>query len=469
MRIGILGNGQPAVIDDRSVATSGTAILAMRGGGKSWLNAVIAEGLCNAKMPFAIIDPEGEYWTLKIGFPKVVVAGGDHADIPLSVEIAKEIAECLVKERLELILDISDMRRNHQISFLTDFLEELFTLETKERIPLWVSFEEADIWIPQIGNPACKERVLDVCQRGRKRGLGFSLVSQRPAIVDKTALSQAEYRFFKRFQQPQDLNAVKDYLGPYEKMVEMLPSLQEKQALFYAPTLLKEPVTMDVSLRKSPHGGATPEQIAMIKPTTAILNLKERLEKLLIKKREEKDLIKTLTSQIERLREEINKKEEEIERLKTAREAAKMLTPEIRKTEWTKLEDAIKERDARIAELEEQLRRLKIQTTNSAQVSVSTPNWEFLERILVYGLDMKTGRVLGDEYADLLLNQLTPDQRIVYIQLRKARQPLRIREIGQKVTFSESKIRKTSKTLQRMRLIEATRWIGKGKYYKAKV
>jgi len=239
MKVGTFKDGDFLNLNDRVVATSGTAILAMRGGGKSWLNAVIAEGFCRSKIPFAIVDSEGEYWTLKVGFPKVVVAGGDHMDVPISVEIAKDLGECLVKERLELILDMSDMRRSEQVQFLASFLEEVFMLETKEKMPLWVSFEEADLWIPQIGNPACKERVLDICQRGRKRGIGFSLVSQRPAIIDKTALSQAEYRFFKRFQQPQDLDAVKDYLGPFARMHELLPPLGEEQAVFYAPGYLR--------------------------------------------------------------------------------------------------------------------------------------------------------------------------------------------------------------------------------------
>jgi len=468
MKVGTFKDGDFLNLNDRVVATSGTAILAMRGGGKSWLNAVIAEGFCRSKIPFAIVDSEGEYWTLKVGFPKVVVAGGDHMDVPISVEIAKDLGECLVKERLELILDMSDMRRSEQVQFLASFLEEVFMLETKEKMPLWVSFEEADLWIPQIGNPACKERVLDICQRGRKRGIGFSLVSQRPAIIDKTALSQAEYRFFKRFQQPQDLDAVKDYLGPFARMHELLPPLGEEQAVFYAPTLFEEPSIIQVPHRKTPHGGATPEQIAMIKPTTAVINLRERLEELMVKRKKERDSINKLQSQVKQLRHEIVAKEKEIEKLKTARVVAKMLKPELKAGELERVEAQIKEKDETILRLKQEVAQLKQLQVFGREIEFPAANLEFLEKLLVYGIDLKTGRVLGDEYSDLLLNQLTPEQRVIFIQLKKVMKPLSIIDIVQRTSLSEGKIRKSIRQLSKMKFVEVIKR-GKGKTYQAKV
>ena len=462
MEIGFFEKDKTLKLDNRSIATSGTAILAMRGAGKSWLNALIAEELCKAKIPFVMVDPEGEYWTLKVGFPQVIVAGGEHADIPISIELAKDLADYLVEERLELILDLNDMRRSGQIRFLAEFLQELFVIETKNRIPLWVSFEEADLWVPQVGNPDCKAWVLDICQRGRKRGLGFSLVSQRPAIIDKTALSQAEYRFFKRFQQPQDLSAVKDYLGPYSRSVNSLPSLNNSQALFYAPTKYEEPHLMTVSARETPHGGATPEQVAMIKPTTTILNLKKRFEEILTKKIEEKNLIESLRKDIKLLQKKVVKKEEEIEKLKTAKEVAKLLSPEIRST---KMMSDVKERDSRIAQLEDQIRKYKQRVTLQTEQTIPL-DFEFLERIVTYGVDLKTGRVLGDEYSDLLLNRLSPEQRVIYIALKPADNPLSTFELSKNCGFSQTRTRKLLKQLVKMKLIETAGRGGRRKLYR---
>lgn len=462
MEIGFFEKDKTLKLDDRSVATSGTAILAMRGAGKSWLNALIAEGLCKAKIPFVMVDPEGEYWTLKVGFPQVIVAGGEHADIPTSIELAKDLADYLVEERLELILDLSDMRRSDQIRFLAEFLQQLFVIETRRRIPIWVSFEEADLWVPQVGNPDCKEWVLDICQRGRKRGLGFSLVSQRPAIIDKTALSQVEYRFFKRFQQPQDLNAVKDYLGPHSRTVDSLPSLSNSQALFYAPTQYEEPYIITVSARTTPHGGATPEQIAMIKPTTTILNLKKRFEEILAKKTEEKSLTESLRKEIRSLRKKVAKKEEEIEKIRTAKEIAKILSPEIK---YAKMMSNLNEKDQQIAQSVEQIRRYKQQSSVKIE-DPPTLDFEFLERFIVYGIDLKTGRVLGDQYSDLLLNRLSPEQRVIYIALKKAGKPLSTLEISKNCAFSQTKARKLLKQLMKMKLIETARSVGRRKFYR---
>ena len=463
MKIGLSEEGDAIDLDNKSVATSGTAILAMRGGGKSWLNALIAEELCRAKIPLAILDPEGEYWTLKVGYPQLIVAGGEHADIPLSVELAKDLAKYLVEERLELVLDLSDIRRSSQIQFLTDFLQDLFVIETKKRLPIWVSFEEADLWVPQVGNPNCKEWVLDICQRGRKRGIGFSLVSQRPAIVDKTALSQAEYRFFKRFQQPQDLSAVKDYLGPHSKLVQSLPSLSNDQALFYAPAKFEKPLAIKVSTRTTPHGGATPEQIALIKPTSKIINLKERFDKILARKKDEENLIQTLEKEITLLRKEISKKGEEIRKLKTAKDVAKILSPEIMSAKIM----LDREKNERIAYLEREIQKNK-QQLSMKMTELPEQNLEFLEKVVVYGIDLKTGRVLGDEYSDLLLNRLSPEQRVVYLNLSEAGKSLGVSQISKNCGFSPDKARKILRQLMKMKLVETARLGKRQKLYGAR-
>lgn len=445
--IGYTNSRKPIALDVKEVATSGTVILAMRGGGKSWLNAVIAEGLCEAKIPFVIVDPEGEYWTLKVSYPRVVVAGGEHSDIPLSQEIARDLANLLVEERLELVLDMSDMRRDQQVSFLADFLDELFAKETKKRIPLWVSFEEADIWVPQIGNPRCKEKVLDICQRGRKRGLGFSLVSQRPAILDKTALSQAGYRFFKRFQQPQDLDAVRDHLGPYAKLVSKLPSLRDEEALFYAPMSAAEPLLITVASRKSPHGGATPEQIAQIKPTTKIIGLRKKIEKLLKAKKEEMNIIEKLKRENEILREELKRKEEELRKMIEAFDIAKIIAPSL-----------VEGLSKKIFERAEKMR-------NQAEINLTNLS-PIIEPVRVYGIDIRSGRVIGDEKADFLLNNLTPIQRRVYLILQRTDTPLSVAEISLRAGISLSKTREILKSFKKRRIIRQMKGYRGRKMYK---
>lgn len=303
-------NGNPIQFNPEDIITKRLFALSMTGAGKSYLNAIFLEGFCKARFPFIVVDPEGEYWTLKIKFPDVIVAGGEHADIPIDLTLARDLANMAVKEKLELVLDISDLRRSEQERFLADFLEEFFLIETKEHIPFWVSFEEADKWMPQTGDPVCKEPSLDIMQRGRKRGIGASIQSQRPAIVSKTALGQCDLKFFLRFNEPRDLDACREYLSSFAELANTLPSLQNGEAILYAPTYFKEPLQIKVAERICPHGGATPDQIRQIKPTTETLKLKEQFMNVLEKRKAELQQKIITPIEYQRLLEKVAKFEE---------------------------------------------------------------------------------------------------------------------------------------------------------------
>lgn len=431
MIVGTDSLGEPLTIPPESLATAGTAILAMRGAGKSWLNAILVEGLAKLRIPFVIIDPEGEYWTLRVKFSSIIVAGGEHSDIPLDREIASILAKTAIEERLELVLDLSEMRRTDQTQFLALFLNELFFQETELRIPFWVSFEEADLWVPQSGNPPCKTAVLDICQRGRKRGLGFALVSQRPATIDKTALSQAEFRFFKRFQQPHDLRAVKEYLEPFTKQTQHLPGLAVTDALLYAPTISKEPIRFQVAPRISPHGGATPEQIDQIKSSTTILALREKLLRMISKKRQDQDFVGQLQERIRQLEVDLTKRDEEIAKLRLAYDVAEILdTSDYR---------SVKEPSDRNRE------------SKTSTSFVKEDNFIIFDQI---GVDINTGVILGDELANLILNRMEPEERVIFLRLMKLDKRLSVKELSQVTGLGEQRLRRIVNDLVRKGLVK---------------
>lgn len=57
------------------------AIIGIRWIGKSYEAGKMCEQLCEVKQPFVVIDPEGEYWTLKERYPVIVAAA-----VPLAIE-----------------------------------------------------------------------------------------------------------------------------------------------------------------------------------------------------------------------------------------------------------------------------------------------------------------------------------------------------------------------------------------------
>ena len=128
----------------------------------------------------------------------------------------------------------------------------------------------------------------------------------------------------------------------------------------------------------------------------------------------------------------------EIEKLRIAREAASILTSKLN----------FKENN-----LEEELESLNLST---------------VEKVDVYGINIRTGEIIGDDYSNLLLNDLTPEQRVIYLILKRIGKPLNIMEISQKVSFSRKKIIKALKQLERMKLLERVKGLGHGKYYRWK-
>jgi uncharacterized protein len=161
------------------------AILAKRGAGKTYTAAVMVEEMLKAGLQLVVVDPVGVWWGLRSsadgqheGLP-IVIMGGEHGDLPLEVGAGELIADVVVDERLSVVLDLSPFRKGEQTRFMTDVAERLYQ---KNRQPLHLVLDEADAFAPQRPMKG-QERLLgaieDLVRRGRARGLGVTLVTQR--------------------------------------------------------------------------------------------------------------------------------------------------------------------------------------------------------------------------------------------------------------------------------------------------
>jgi len=74
-------NGKPFRVDANLVATGRTCVIGASGSGKSYAVAVICEELCKAKVPFAILDTEGEYAGLKEKYEVILISEDPNADL----------------------------------------------------------------------------------------------------------------------------------------------------------------------------------------------------------------------------------------------------------------------------------------------------------------------------------------------------------------------------------------------------
>ena len=209
-------------------------ILATKGAGKTYTSMVVAEEMLKTGMPVVILDPLGVCWGLRssasgkrAGLP-ITIFGGEHADIPLESTSGEMIADLIVRERISAVLDMSKFNNAEQDRFAAAFAARLYH---KNRKPLHLMVDEADSFAPQKPMRG-QEKMLgafnDIVRRGRARGLGVTLISQRSAVISKNVLTQIEVLIVLRTNAPQDRKAIAawtDVHGDEEKNKQMMDSL----------------------------------------------------------------------------------------------------------------------------------------------------------------------------------------------------------------------------------------------------
>jgi hypothetical protein len=250
------------------------AILAKRGVGKTHTATIMAEGMLNAGQPIVVYDPTSAWWGLKSskdgkrpGFP-VVIFGGEHADVPLEESAGSTIAMVIVEKRIPAILDVGLLRKGARVRFMTEFCE---TLYHKNREALHFFADEAHTIAPQnIRAMPEAARLLgameDIVLQGRRRGLGVTVISQRPALVNKNVTTQCEVLIAMQLTGAHDRKAIEEWVDAHgddaskgREMLSSLSSLQRGEAWIWSPGWLRKLVRTTFRDRETFDSSATPK------------------------------------------------------------------------------------------------------------------------------------------------------------------------------------------------------------------
>lgn len=255
--------------------TQAIAILARRGAGKTYTAKVIVEEIIRARQPVVVLDPTGAWWGLrssadgtKPGLP-VVIFGGEHGDVPLDRAQGRDIANVVIDHPGAYIVDLSgfESKRAEQ-TFVADFLERLYRGKAERREPLMVVVDEADGYAPQ--RPMAETiRTLGaleaIVRRGRIRGLGCLLVTQRAAVLNKNVLTQTEMLIIMQTTGPQDRAAIDEWIkgngtdAERSTVLESLASLERGEAWVWSPSWLRRLVRVRIRTAKTFDSSRTPE------------------------------------------------------------------------------------------------------------------------------------------------------------------------------------------------------------------
>lgn len=250
-------------IPTRNYAIGGTALLGIRGSGKTVTAKGIAEQLMDQGVPIIVFDAIGVWRHLKVpakrggeGFP-VVVAGGKGADLPLTVAAAPEIVRAAIRENVNLVIDLydrslskSDWRRIVQACFRVLMYEN----EGVRHIFL----EEAAEYIPQkVTDGETYAEVEKVARMGGNSSLGLTIINQRAQEVNKAVLDLCENLVLMRQRGAHAIDALERWIDKVspdfaKRITADMPKMGTGDAWIFAGDA-DEPVRVKVPLSRTYH------------------------------------------------------------------------------------------------------------------------------------------------------------------------------------------------------------------------
>ena len=274
--------------------TQTIAVIARRGMGKTYLASKLAEEMLDAGAQVMVVDPVGVWYGLRVGADgkskgkDIFIIGGEHGDIPLVPGAGGLVARLLVEKPVSVVLDISEMRKGERMQFLTAFGEEFFHLKKRQRSPVHLFLEEAQILLPQrFGKEQARMQGAwtDIVRLGRNYGIGETMISQRPQSIDKEVLNMTECLFVLQVNGVQERKALEDWVqekGADRTLIGELPGLHRGEGFVWSPSWLRMFKKVHILAKTTFDGSSTPEVGKRVKAATMsamdVEALKEKLQ-----------------------------------------------------------------------------------------------------------------------------------------------------------------------------------------------
>jgi len=112
-----------------------------------------------------------------------------------------------------------------------------FALWSDGRVPLTLVCEEAHRYVPndpQLGFDPTRRAIARIAKEGRKYGVSLAVISQRPAELDPTILSQCSTIFAMRLSNERDQDIVRAAIADsVASLLDFLPSMGTREAVVF--------------------------------------------------------------------------------------------------------------------------------------------------------------------------------------------------------------------------------------------
>ncbi len=300
---------QPVLVNLQELIKSRALLQANSGGGKSH---VMRKGIeeAHGKVQQIIIDPEGEFHTLREKYTFLLVGTGPQADIQIDSKHAALLAKKIMESRADVIIDLYELNPSERIRFVKLFCEALVNLSKHLWHQCLIWLDEIHVFAPESksGRSESLAAVAALASRGRKRGYGLIGATQRISKLSKDVAAELNTKFIGRCSLDVDRKRAGEELGIRDTTI-----LRKLKHEFYAfgPAISDDNILVKAYDTKTSHEelgsikGYSPSKKGKIQglmknfselPQEAELDLKTK-EGLQLKVQE----LKTKLSQAERL------------------------------------------------------------------------------------------------------------------------------------------------------------------------
>ena len=184
-----------------------------RGSGKSWTAGVMMEEIQRLGLQFVTFDALDAHVGLG-ALPNVEVLRPELGRTINMAGLVAKLAQPGVQKSLIINLGHLPLAKQQELvaDYCTALLEAGPTFRDNNK-PIMTFLEECQDLVPQVGRPTSFDPIVRLCKRGRAMGFGATLISQRPAGVNKEALSQASIYLVHNVINHRDLKALDDQLS----------------------------------------------------------------------------------------------------------------------------------------------------------------------------------------------------------------------------------------------------------------
>lgn len=228
----------PAYGED-SLISNVLFITGKRGSGKSWTAGVMMEEFHRLGLQFVCFDALNAHGGID-SLPRVESL---KPEVGQSIDM-KSLVDRLKTTDKSLVISLGGLPLLKQQELIGDYCEALIEARLGKGIHTIV--EECQDFVPQMGRPISYDPIVRLCKLGRALGYGASLVSQRPAGVNKEALSQASVYLVHNVINNRDLKTLDEQLSfgtdkrLIKKILNGIASARKGECVAYAPEFFRD-------------------------------------------------------------------------------------------------------------------------------------------------------------------------------------------------------------------------------------